>query len=459
MKKHLFKAIFLVMVMFFHSFVLVPKSYATTWEGVAGRLAFRAFSPSTIMTLGSGTSLVIGAAVAGGVGYLIYKSGAVTALKDWWNSAVGQVSAPTDITTGTDLLFVVGTGSGSTVRIRKVGTGSYDCYNGNPGTWVQNKSTLALAIAWLQNAYGSNDPQYPARNFNPGGISPPTSPLDYISQLVSSQPSLSNYLFGSPGVAAAVFGGAAIVSAVTMPDADADRLKTGLGATPINNAGVQEGSPPTTTDNTVTAGDTASIGLLQQIVNFVSNLLGIRTSAEGIKTTLDNSLGVLQQISGKLDNAGSFPQSAQNSLDNIAGSTYLVPARLDNIISNTGAVPAKLDNLITTTGAIPAKLDNVINTITELSTTQSAVQTRMDALKDVALTKFPFSVVAAFSITPVSGSSTYSFASLPLAPGIEVPINPLAGPMGDFFVWVRSILVWLMWAGVLFMMLKKVMEV
>ena len=97
MKKHLcLKACFLLIVMFFHSFVLVPKANATTWEGVAGRLAFRAMAPSAIAALGSGTALVIGAVVAGGVGYLIYKSGAVTALKNWINTVYAFTPTQTD---------------------------------------------------------------------------------------------------------------------------------------------------------------------------------------------------------------------------------------------------------------------------------------------------------------------------------------------------------------------------
>src|SRR3972149_437982 len=121
MKKHLcLKACFLLVVIFFHSFILVPKSYATTWEGVAGRIAFRAFAPSVIAALSTGTALVVGAVVAGGIGYLIYKSGAVTAMKTWLNTSYPS-SFPWPVPGGSTYYFT--TASGNQLRVYYAGAG------------------------------------------------------------------------------------------------------------------------------------------------------------------------------------------------------------------------------------------------------------------------------------------------------------------------------------------------
>lgn len=423
MKKHLgFKAFILLVVIFFHSFVLVPQAHATGWQGVAGRIAFRGIAPSAIAALGSGTGLIIGAVVAGGIGYLIYKSGAVTALKNWLNATVANpiVEPPAGTGNYCQTTNIAGT---SKRRATKSGGGSWNLSSGPTGVEVNNGgvSTWAEAAAWLSWT-GAGSYQM---------ITPPSTPQDYSTLLAATQPSFpSNSLFGSPMVAAAIAGGAAIVSAITMSDGDIDKFIAGSGSTVIDSDGVQAGNPPSTTDNTVTAGDTASIGLLQQIVNYISNLVGIKTDTAGIKTGIDNVVSGISTMSGKLDNVGVFPQSGLTTLDNIAVNT----------------------------GAIPAKLDNVIEIIGTVAATSSSVASRIDSLKMAASTKFPFSLAGSLSVATVSGVSTYVFASLPLTTSISIPIEPMLGPLHDLFDWIRQLLVWFFWAGTLLAILRKGME-
>ena len=433
MKKHLvMKASILLVVMFFHSFVLVPKSYATVWEGVVGRIAFRALAPSVIMGMSGGMGILAGVVIGGGIGYLLIKSGAISGLKTWIDN---KTVLPFTILTGNGQQSAssIHPEDGSKVwnqqRVRTViarPNGIFEKYystNGG-GTWqpVAPNTDLAGATSWMSwSDIGSYQVGFP------------NDPMDYGTWLASSQPVLpSNTVYATPGTAAALVGGAAIVSAVQMSDADLDKFVVGLGATPVASDGTQAGNPPATTDNTVTAGDTASIGLLQQIVNWTSNLLGIKASTDAMKTTLDNSLIIQQQISAKLDNVGgsTFPEAAQSALDNIAAGT----------------------------NAIPAKLDNVVQSISTATATGSTVQTRIDALKTAASTKFPFSLASSLSVSGVSGASTYEFDPLPLTPTISVQIDPMSGPLGSLFVWIRQMLVWFFWLGTLFAILKRGME-
>jgi hypothetical protein len=107
---------------------------------------------------------------------------------------------------------------------------------------------------------------------------------------------------------------------------------------------------------------------------------------------------------------------------------------------------------------IPDKLDNVIQVVSTATATAPTVQTRIESLKTLASTKFPFSIAASLSVSSVSGASTYDFDPLPLTPTISVQINPMSGPLGNLFVWFRQMLVWLFWVGTLFAILKRGME-
>lgn len=423
MKKHLaLKACVLLVVMFFHSFVLVPKSYATTWEGVAGRLAFRALSPAAISGLTAGSGIIVGVALGVGIGYIAYKSGAITALKNWWNSNIA--TAP--LSQGQVISW---TYNGVAQRIESPDGIHYNYYRNGSLIWAYTNYAQLISDIGSFYGQGSKPPNQTIENF--------TDTMDYGSQLFSSQPSFpANTVYATPRTAPAVSGSAPIVSVQTATDGDIDKFIAGSGATPVASDGTQVGNPPTT-DNTVTAGDTASIGLLQEIINYVSNLVGIKDNAQSIRQTLDNSLVVQQQMSAKLDNVGSFPPAAQSALDNISLNTSVIPAKLDNVLTGVQSV----DNAIRTSAA-----------------TSTSIQTRIDALKTAASTKFPFSLASSLSVSEISGSSSYEFAPLPLTPSISVTINPMAGPLHDLFVWIRQMLVWFFWVGTLFAMLKRGMQ-
>lgn len=457
MKKHLlFKACVLLSVMFFHSFVLVPKLYATTWEALAGRVAFRAFAPSTVAALGSGTALVVGAVVAGGIGYLIYKSGAVTALKTWLNSSLDPQYYPPP-PWGTYNTWSAATGpwqfrttqNGPSCTYFQVNSNTeYGWPSGTQGQWMVYSSCASAGdiSSFVASHGGSAIPP------------PPTVPTDYDSSMGSTGPNFSSsQIYGSPGVAASIVGGAAIVSAVTMPDGDADRMISGLGANEITDSGTQNGVP-SSNDNTVTTGDAATIGLLQQIMNYVSNFVGIKSSIDAVKTANDCVASATSALSstvasqsGKLDNIATIGLSQSSKLDNIAVIDTAISLKMDNVVTSINAQTQAIENVET-------KIEHLDNTITSSVATSGTVQTRIQSLRDAAATKFPFSLASSLSVAAISGQSTYDFGSLPLTPSISITINPMAGPLADLFVWIRQMLVWLFWVGTLFAILKRGMQ-
>ncbi|MBE3144818.1 MAG: hypothetical protein IMZ61_13000 [Planctomycetes bacterium] len=455
MKKHLaLKACVLLVVMFFHSFVLVPKAHATGWQGIAGRIAFRGVAPSVIALLGSGTALVIGAVVAGGIGYLVYKSGAVTALKNWLTPQLsGTAPDPATIAVGGYVYFYIYSGGEIQCRVHKYSDSSWAMQGFVSGNWTNEtfRSSMSAAIQAAHDAWESAG--HSPHNFSPGTAAP-TVPTDYVVPLAVTQPSFpSDSVFGSPGVAAALAGGAAIVSAVPMSDSDADKFVAGLGGSAgavIDANGVQAGNPPTT-DNTVTAGDTATLGILHQIWFAVSNILGLKTAVEGQKAVLDNTLIVAQSQALKLDNVVAISQSQAGKLDNIVSVGIQQKAALDNIVSMTQAQTTAIESIET-------KVEHLDNTIANSTSTASTVATRIEALKTAASTKFPFSLASSLSVATVSGTASYEFGSLPLTPSISISIAPMAGPLHALFDWIRQLLVWFFWAGTLLVILRKGME-
>jgi len=411
----------MIVVMMFHSFVLVPKSYATVWEATAGRIAMRAFSPNMIATLGSGQALVVGAVVAAGVGYLIYKSGAVQALDTW----ITNYYQPTHVTDGTvyqeDNPPGVCKWKYNAHHVKIFWSVHYQQWV----VWYMNANDQMMTSD--SNAGTTYEQAYNKATNGCGYYSPPAipdTPQDLGGPLATTQPNFSaDQIYGSPGVAAAISGAAGIVSAVTMSDSDADKLINGIGAQSISDAGEQAGSPAVT-DNTVTAGDAESIGLLQRILNYVSNLTGIKTDTTAMRT----------------------------SLDNVGVATQGVSTKMDNVIQGINTQTQALEDV----GEKVEHLDNTISAAPDA--TVSSVQTRIDALKDLAATKFPFSLISGISVNEISGTSNYEFTALPLTPSISIPIAPMAGPLSTLFDWIRQLLVWFFWAGTLFAILKKGME-
>lgn len=428
-KHHVLKAFVLLVVIFFHSFVLVPKANATAFEGILGRLAFRAMAPSVIAALGSGTALVIGAVVAGGIGYLIYKSGAVDALQSWLSSGNPQYPIPPVGTPYITPVFPNGYSVKIVAHDPALNPQSYAIYWSNNGgsVWHFYSGTTNYqdCINYIISTSGGV------------GISLPSVPQDYVQNMVSSQPSFpSGSMFGTPGVAAAIVGGAAIVSAVTVSDSDADKFIAGSGASAVASDGTQAANPnnPSPTDNTLTAGDSSIIGLLSSMVNYVSNLVGIKTSVDSVKTGIDNAVIGISQQTAVLDNVGTGINSMKNTMDNVGVAINNQTAVLEDV--KTG-------------------VNQLDNTLTQPIATPSTISARITALRDIASTKFPFSLASSISVSAVTGSSSYVFTSLPLTPSISIPIDPFAGPLHDFFIWVRGILVWLMWAGTIFAILHK----
>lgn len=449
MEKHrVGKAAVLLVVILFHSFVLVSRAHATAWEGTVGRIMFRSLAPAVIGGMSGGMGIVAGVVIGGGVGYIAVKSGAVAALETWWNNTVGNNAANWAPAPGVNCYFSntnpdagpTSLGTGIYVNITKQASSPY-LWGWNRSYYNNGAHQYTINGGYPYNSF--SEAFYGAFGHNPGtaNIANFTDTMDYGSYLAISQPSFpANSVYASPGAAAALAGGAAIVSVAQMSDSDIDKFITGTGSTPVSSDGVQEGSPPATNDNTMTAGDTASVGLLQQILNFVSNLVGIKTGVESVRTSVDNAVVGISQNTAKMDNV-------------VVGINQQT-AKLDNVVSGINTQTGVLEQV----GTKVEHMDNTISGISSSTATVSSLQTRVDALRDLAATKFPFSLVGSLSASAVSGTSHYEFGSLPLTPTISVPIEPMLGPLSSLFTWIRQLLVWFFWAGTLLAMLRKTME-
>jgi len=447
-KRVVLKAMVLLVVMMFHSFVLVPKSHATAFEGTLARVAFRSVAPSIIAGLGSGTALVLGIPIAIGTAYLIYKSGAVTALKNWWNSTIAPYSPNPD---GSDWLHKAGINghlhvyyaSGSWGWATKTGD---TCTGWNPATRVC--SGAVLGSAW---PYGSAASAYSASGYGTAPQDqPPVVPTDYATDLASSQPDFNSSIavYGSPGAAATVGNGAVASSYTTMSDADADALIAALGATGISDTGAQSGSPASPTDNTVSLGEAETVGLLQSIMNYVSNLVGIKTGIDQIKTSTD-------QVKTATDCVASGMQSVNTNIQNMTG-------KMDNVVTGINSQNASLDNIAQGIQSEITKLDNVaaeVHNISQTVATEQTITTRMTNLKNLCLTKFPFSFMAGIANVNVPQGGTTIIPDIILPTGEHWVVDPMQYPtIASFFGTVRTILAVGMWAMFTLIMIRRVTQ-
>jgi hypothetical protein len=432
MKKHIWiKALVCLIVMFFHSFVLVPKSYATV-SGVskgAVRLAYNAFSPAQLLANG-GKAALVGWRVAGVVGllYTLYDVGAFNKLISWWNAEQSPYS-PSN--TGDNFLVQ----GNSHVHIKYqtgygwqkiIGSGTSQDWDGNNcGHFVtvyQYYGSFSAASAGLSPGYSNN--------------TPPDIPTDYSSAAID--PSFdAGSVFGTPnsGGVLAQNPFPEIVSANFVDASNVDAIKNAMGLTAIDPAtGNQQNN---VNDNTVTQGDSQTGNWLSQILAVLIAIRDYALNLVGIKTSIDNALNVASSINNKIDNVVSVAANLN---------TTLAP------------LPGAIDNLSVAMNQNTGKLDNLVVAVTNMNATSSTLASRIDNLKSLASVKFPFSLASAISVSVPSVAGTYAFTSLPLTPSISIPIDPLAGPLGEFFVWVRQLLVWFLWAGTLFAILRKGME-
>lgn len=428
-------AVFLLIVIMFHSFVLIPKAHATAFQGVVGRIVFRAIAPSTLMAMGSGMSAVIGVGLGVGIGYLIIKSGGITALKNWYTAHGGaEVNPPPGILTQWGSVEVGG-GDHRMKTVEALGGSNIGCFNtlidGANQTTVCGVDAARIAYEWL---HGTGT-----------WVPPPPAPYDYNVDMAATQPSFNGTsdVWATPGTAAALAGGAAILTTSTMSDADADKFKTGSGATAASNTGTQA-TNPAKTDNTVTQGDITNQSMFQQMINYLSNLVGIKTSIDASKGSLDNvALGVNIQT-GILDNVGVGINRMVNTMDNVGIGINRMVNSMDNVGTGVAHISTTLDNV---SDSIVSKLGISLNpTVTMAS--------RIATLQESLAGKFPFGVASGISVPSGSGGN-YDFGVYHLTPSLSFSINPrLAFP--GLFSFIRGLLVLLMWCGIIYACVRKV---
>lgn len=436
MGKHLgLKAFVLLVVIFFHSFVLVPKANATAFQGVIGRIAFRAIAPSVIAGLGSGMAAVIGVSLGVGIGYVIIKSGGITALKNWLNSAGSPLAKGANYRgmASNGLYYSIVTISGPAYQVWTA-FGGYHLSPEAYGDAYQGVGNLAYAVDMINGALGQSGSTF----------DPPIIPTDYITSLATTQPAFDSttHVFATPGAAAALVGGAAIVTATTMPDSDADKFKTGSGATAVTNSGTQA-TNPAKTDNTVTQGDVTNQGMFQQMINYLSNLVGIQTSIDASKSSIDNMALGMNIQTGILDNVGSGINRMTNTMDNVGIGVNRIANSMDNVVPAIQNQTAILDNV----GGLVRNLDNTVSSLKTTTATQSSLMSRVAEVRDLLVTKFPFSFALAVADPGDIAGETYSIPNIQMPLGQEIVVDPLRYPaLASFISFVRGIVALGMWA-------------
>lgn len=422
MKKHLiFKASVLLIVMFFHSFVLVPKSYAVASTGLeksALRLVWNAASPAGIKAAqAAGQAALVGWRITGVVGlaYILYTSGALTKMVNWWNAQVGTAQHAADYYSA----------NGTHIQITAGDPGHWNLFlNGNAvvgnGTWQ--------AILDGIHAYVGN---YPAGVNDPGAMAAPTVPTDYGgSAALDISPGLSTGDLKGTQLAGPMLAGTSDPrpeSIAFLSSGDGDTVSAALGMTDINPAtGAQPN--PTTNDNTYTAGDAHTSGLLQQIINYVANLVGIKTDTGKISSNTDNLV------------AG---QSAQTSAANQS------LGKLDNIAILAQAQKSTLDHL-----------DNAVKALSTPTVTEGSLSSRLSAVQSLLSTKFPFSIVSSIQGPGTVSGGTYEIPDLVFPLGVTITVDPMRYPqMATFVGFVRGLMAVGMWAMFVLIMIRRVTQI
>ncbi len=211
----LWKTLVLIPILFLfllYFAVTGPKAQATEYESTLARVAFRTVAPSVIMGLGSGTALVIGIPLADGVGYLVYRSDAVDALKNWHETNISFQTPPSGYmgpltSDGTARYFIYFRLNSGWIAEKRYPDGSYWPY--------YSYGPYSTSLYAYQGVYGTAFVPTP----------PPTEPIDYYTLLITSQPSFpAGSILVSPEIAAALSDNVVGVMFSTMSDATATSM-------------------------------------------------------------------------------------------------------------------------------------------------------------------------------------------------------------------------------------------
>ncbi len=444
-KNLLFKAFILLIVIFFHSFVLTPKIYAGTMGAVidiaVARQTLRTIAPSVVKATPAGWGYAVAYFTVAGIAYYFIKSGGVTALNNWLNTQLG--ASPPDgstVAVGTYVTFYI-TGGGTEIqcRAKKYSDTSWSYQVYISGNWTAENfgsgfTSISAAAAHAQAAWGTQGTS--PHGFSPGAPSP-TIPTDYGTPLQGSQPNFPDGTVKfTPGGAAQLNGTNPPGTATSLPDAEIDRMTAALGATqPV--AGTQP--PPNTGDNTLSNDANASIPWLQQIANYVSNLVGIKTDTGAIKTNTDNMI---------------VGQSAQTTaIQNMSGKMDNIAAALNNQTNQDNAVIEKLDNVAQTTLSLK-------DAVTGTSASVETLSTRINSLKSLMSTKFPFSFIQGITVPTVQPGGTSLVPDIVLPTGQHWVVDPMQYTViADFFSVVRSLVSLMMWAVFTLVMIRRVTQI
>ena len=451
MGKHLgLKAFVLLVVIFFHSIVLTPKIHAGTMGTVidiaVARQALRTIAPTVVKATPAGWGYALAYMGIAAAAYIFIKSGAVTGIKNWLDSTLDPQLIPPP-PWGTYNTWSAATGSWQFRTTQNGPSCTYFQVNSNTG-YGWPSGTQGQWMVYSSCASAGDIASFVASHGGSAIPPPPSVPTDYGlpgGLLETSVPTWPDHsVFFTPGAADLLTGANSPIGGTPMTDADIDKAVSALGANEVDSSGVQP--RPNTNDNTLSADANASIPYLQQIMNYVSNLIGIKSDTGFIKTNTDNLVAgqaaqtsAVNQSLGKLDNIAIASQAMKGTMDNVGIA----------INNQTVAIEQILD-----------KLDNVVNALKESTASQSSLSSRVSEVKDLLLSKFPFSIVAAVTSPGAVTGGTYTIPDLQFPMGTSVSVDPLANDeIHSWVTWLRGLMSVGMWAIFVLVMVRRVTEI
>lgn len=409
------KALVLLIVMMYLNLFVVPVSNAAWYATQKGmvRLVYNAAAPSAVgVASNAGKAMLVGwkAASIVGLAYVLYDSGALTKIWNWWNNTQGAFNPNPN---GQDWYHKEGTNGHAHIYFAS-GSWGLATYTNNtcPGSWVP--ATRQCTGSTVQNSWwplASAQAAYQQYMGVPYQADPPDVPTDYSDPSGTETGLGNNEVHGTPGAGAGLAANPlpTVINVAFLTQSEADALKASLGMTPINSqTGAQPGSTPT--DNTVTQGDSNTQSALQSILGVLISIKDYTYNLIGIKTDTGN-------ISNKMDNVA---QGIATQTEAITG----MASGMDNMVTSLGEIKTESVQIKEATQRVSDNLVKIDNNIEQIKNIlvpvdNTSIEGRWQNFWNVASGRFPFSVGA--------WMTSLSTVTEPVVTPIELPGWKLGG--------------------------------
>lgn len=407
------KRIALAALFFFVAYqvMYVPAAHANIGASASLpylRVLTKSASPAMIGGGGLGMSLLAPMATAAGICYVLYKSGAIDAVSDWfnqWNASPIKEYTKSGITYQA---FWSTEGGNTYCEIKRKSDGVvYTPYQlaGTGTSWSDTwKNNWVLAKLGAGGAYSGETASRPDSNST-------FDPSSWATAPPFSFPSSSVYATPNSGITG---NESASSPPVWMTDSQANDF--------IERNGLQEvaddGTVPNPSDNATLDAKT-----------LVPYLNQIQTNTANLSKGMD--CAVVQ-----LNAAREVLASSDRFLDNI---------------SNQIKQDAINDQ---------ARADNLVNTLTHAEATVATQSVRMQSLRDAAATKFPFSVFSAYD-DPSGVGITSPVLGMPdiILPNGDHVTTSFPISIDPLFELARDLFKWLILAGTAILIIRRAITI